>query len=193
MSILFLLLLIPLYLIALVFNIGTLVNIIINNEVNFVYFAISIVVIYFLGIIILHLLGKCFNDVPKIRNLDGEEFALTSTVIITINFLFAMCIYAQTIIYELNVVNIIIASAILVIYVFYMVALKRQHKLVTYKLISVDTKHKLYDELLFEGKDNSLYEFSVNKKHSYLEDRSYLCKASSRRIYKIIKEVIDID
>ena len=193
MNILLLLLLIPLYLIAIVFNVGTLINIVVNNEINFVYYALSIIVIYILSFLLLHLLGKCFNDVPKIRNIEGEEFSISNTIIITINFLFAMCIFAQSFVHKLDIVNIVIASSIVVIYIFYMIALKKQRSLITYKLIHIDNKNKAFDSLLFEGKQNNFIEFNVSKKHNYLEDRTYLCNASDRRIYKIIKEVIDID
>ena len=193
MNILFLLLLIPLYVIAFVFNVGTLVNIIVNNDINFVYYALSIIVIYILSFLLLHLLGKCFNDVPKIRNIEGDEFSITNTIVITINFFFALCIFSQSFIYKLDIPNLIIASSIVIIYIYYMIEYKKQRNLITYKLIHIDNKNKAYDSLLFEGKQNNLLEFNVNKKHEYKEDHTYLCKASSRRIYKIIKEVIDID
>lgn len=192
MNIVILLLLIPLYIVSLVFNIGTVITMITNNDWNFTYYIASLFIIYILGLLLINIFQKVFKEEAFFKNVELDDILINNTILISLCFIFSIALFANCIIYKVELSYLLIASFIICISIYYIFALKSMFKPKVLELINIDDKEKNMNILLFEDENDNLYEYYVSKNKKYVEGKSYLCKCSSQSVCKIIKEVINV-
>ena len=179
-----LLLLIPALCISISLYVMLLINFITSGNCDLILF-----ITIFINIILSFFTIKIF--IKSNSNISNSIHGYFSFVIM---FLFGSSLILNSCFNKLNIFNLVIGILIFVSFIYITVEHIIKSNKEVLLLESVDEIEE-YINCLNLIKEDTTYEFYVDKKIKYKENSKYLCKLNSNNKYikKIIKEVIEID
>ena len=188
-----LLLLIPALCISISLYVMLLINFITSGNCDLILF-ITIFINIILSFFTIKIFIKSNSNIPFIMNLDNLSNSIHGYFSFIIMFLFGSSLILNSCFNKLNIFNLVIGILIFVSFIYITVEHIIKSKKEVLLLESVDEIEE-YINCLNLIKEDTTYEFYVDKKIKYKENSKYLCKLNSNNKYikKIIKEVIEID
>lgn len=194
MSVLLILILIPLLCITVSLFIMSLFNYITLNELDIFLISTTIFIILVLGFIIMRLLIKSSKETSaRLLNIDNNFLSIFGFYSFNIVTLFGACLVINSLLYKINVFNLVIGLTIIGVYIWIFISYVLMNKNKTFTITMIDQVNK-YIDLLYLSAGEEEYELYIKHDKKYVEEQSYLCKYNpmSKEIRKIIKRVIEV-
>lgn len=190
-----LLVLIPIICISFTLYIMSLIDFIINNDLDIILISLGAFISIIISFFVLKVFIRDNRHIPAIMNMDERSSSIHGYFSFIIMFLFGLSLVLNSIIFKINIFNLTIGLIVIVLFIFITIEYIIKSSKIILLLIDIDDIDSSFRLLVFEDESGGIYQYYVSKKHTYILNKHYLCKIqkSSKYIKKIIKEVIEID